>query len=182
MICQECKSRPATLHFTKVVNGEKSEVHICEHCAKEKGYSSFFSSGNSNFSFHNLLSGLLNADHPAEEKKVNPFTQVQTIMCQNCHMTYPQFTKLGRFGCAHCYKTFESQLDPILRRLHSGNTVHKGKIPKRIGGNLHLRKELEELKRKMQHYIQREEFEQAAKARDRIRKLEQQLSAHRKEE
>lgn len=37
MLCQECNKRPATLHFTKIVNGEKTEFHICETCAKEKG-------------------------------------------------------------------------------------------------------------------------------------------------
>ena len=26
MICQECNQRPATLHFTKIINGEKAGV------------------------------------------------------------------------------------------------------------------------------------------------------------
>lgn len=37
MQCQECGKRPATLHFTKIVNGEKTEFRICESCAREKG-------------------------------------------------------------------------------------------------------------------------------------------------
>ena len=37
MVCQECNQRPATLHFTKIVNGEKEEFHLCEKCAQEKG-------------------------------------------------------------------------------------------------------------------------------------------------
>ena len=57
MICQECGKRPATLHFTKIVNGDKNEFHICENCAREKGE---MIPGTSNgFSIHNLLSGLL---------------------------------------------------------------------------------------------------------------------------
>ena len=31
MLCQECDKRPATLHFTKIVNGEKTEFHIVSH-------------------------------------------------------------------------------------------------------------------------------------------------------
>lgn len=181
MICQECQTRPATLHFTKVINGEKTEVHICEQCSQEKGYNSFFSSQNSNFSFHNLLAGLLNMDQPIVGKKANSVSQQEQLQCPNCHMTYQQFTKAGRFGCAHCYEAFQEHLQPILRRLHSGNTTHYGKIPRRVGGNLHLRKELDELRRKMQHHIQAEEFEEAAEARDRIRTIEKQLSEHRKE-
>ena len=36
MVCQECNQRPATLHFTKIVNGEKEEFHLCEKCATRK--------------------------------------------------------------------------------------------------------------------------------------------------
>ena len=57
MHCQECGKKPATLHFTKIVNGEKTEFHICESCAREKGEGI---PGTSNgFSIHSLLSGLL---------------------------------------------------------------------------------------------------------------------------
>ena len=37
MICQQCETRPATLHFTKIINGEKTEMHVCEQCASENG-------------------------------------------------------------------------------------------------------------------------------------------------
>lgn len=33
MNCEECGKRQATLHLTKIVNGEKTEYHICEQCA-----------------------------------------------------------------------------------------------------------------------------------------------------
>lgn len=179
MICQECKQRLATLHFTKVVNGEKSEIHICEHCAQHKG--DMFLSENPGFSIHNLLAGLLNIDQPFAGKQASAFSQEQVLQCPKCNMTYQQFAKIGRFGCSHCYKEFESQLDPILKRIHGGNTVHKGKIPKRMGGNIHLRKELDELKQMLQKHIQQEEFELAAETRDKIKSIEKQL-AHREEE
>ncbi|MBO9131062.1 UvrB/UvrC motif-containing protein [Bacillus sp. 165] len=181
MICQECKQRPATLHFTKVVNGEKTEIHICDTCAQHKG-DMFLSSGNPGFSIHNLLAGLLNTEQSFADKKVNAFSQKPMPQCSKCGMTYQQFTKIGKFGCSHCYKEFKAQLESILKRVHGGNTLHKGKIPKRMGGNIHLRKELDELKQMLQKHIQQEEFEQAAEMRDRIRIIEKQLSAHREEE
>jgi len=61
MICQECNQRPAALHFTKIINGEKTEVHLCEKCAQEKG-EMFIFNGESGFAFNNLLAGLLNID------------------------------------------------------------------------------------------------------------------------
>ncbi len=87
-------------------------------------------------------------------------------------MTYQQFIKIGRFGCAHCYETFREQLAPILKRLHTGNIEHGGKLPKRIGGSLHIKKQVQKLKAELQSLITDEEFEQAAKIRDQIRSLE----------
>lgn len=35
MHCQKCEQRPATVRITKIVNGEKSELHLCQECAAE---------------------------------------------------------------------------------------------------------------------------------------------------
>ncbi|MGG0239352.1 UvrB/UvrC motif-containing protein [Bacillus rhizoplanae] len=185
MICQNCSSRSATLHFTKAINGKKTEIHLCEQCAQENGYTSFFQSNKSNkssLSFHNLLAGLLHVEQPASEKETNNASNVQPLQCPKCNMTYPQFAKVGRFGCSSCYETFKEQLQPMLKRLHGGHTKHHGKIPNRIGGNIHLKKELDELKLKLQECIQQEEFEQAAEVRDKIRSIENQLREHREGE
>ncbi|WP_246945456.1 UvrB/UvrC motif-containing protein [Bacillus pinisoli] len=177
MVCQECQQRPATLHFTKIINGEKSEIHLCDHCAKEKGELSMFSNGDG-FSFNNLLAGLLNFEHkPFQKDSSNAFTPTEVIQCERCKLTFQQFAKVGRFGCSNCYKAFQHQLDPVIRRLHSGNTVHSGKIPKRIGGSIHVKKQISLLRGELKDLIENEEFEQAAKLRDKIRELEASLGA-----
>jgi len=168
MDCQECQMRPATLHFTKIINGKKTEIHLCEQCAKEKGD---FQPGSNSFSIHDLLSGLLGFEEPIGETAGSPFQESEQ-RCSECGLTYSQFVKRGKFGCAHCYETFQEKLDPVFRRVHGGNTTHTGKIPKRIGGNIQMRRELNRLKEKLQKHIENEEFEQAAKVRDEIRALE----------
>lgn len=176
MICQECNERPATLHFTKINNGQKTEFHLCEVCAQEKGENVILGSNNG-FSISNLLAGLLNIEpHFQAKKQQQPFYQQNILQCNHCSMTYQQFIHVGRFGCAHCYESFSEQLKPILKRLHSGNWTHNGKIPKRIGGKMHLRKELEELKQNLKELITQEEFENAANVRDQIRLLESQIN------
>lgn len=180
MECQECHQNPASLHFTKIINGQKTETHLCEQCAREKGE---FMSGAGGFSISNLLSGLLNFDYPITNNPTNnPFGNISTLQCNQCGMTFEQFSKVGRFGCSNCYETFSSKIDPILRRVHSGNTTHEGKIPKRIGGTLHITKEILELKEQLQKSIQNEEFEKAAELRDNIRSLELLISEHREGE
>lgn len=176
MICQECNQRPATLHFTKILNGEKAEYHLCEKCAQEKG-DMFMLSGAPGFSINNLLAGLLNMDSAFQTAKQDPFKQEEVLQCDQCSMTFQQFIKVGRFGCANCYQAFSGQLEPILRRLHSGNSAHHGKIPARIGGSIHIRKSIEELKQSLKDSISREEFERAAEIRDEIRLLESKLDS-----
>lgn len=175
MICQECNQRPAALHFTKITNGEKTEVNLCEKCAQEKG-DMFMFTGGSGFSFNNLLAGLLNIDPTIQKTSKSTYHQEEILQCPNCSLTFPQFVKVGRFGCAHCYESYKEQLPPVLRRLHSGNLTHNGKIPKRIGGSIHLKKQIEGLKHELRELISQEEFEKAAQIRDEIRTLEKKLT------
>lgn len=175
MICQECGQRPATMHFTKIINGDKTESHLCDHCSQEKG-EMFMFPGNTAFSINDLLSGLLNNNKQMSQSKESAVQNNKVVQCDRCKLTYEQFTKIGRFGCSDCYKTFQPNILPILKRLHAGNTSHTGKIPKRIGGGLHIQKEIEELKTQLQSFIETEEFEKAAEVRDRIRNLEKVLN------
>lgn len=158
MVCQECGKRPATLHFTKIVNGEKTEFHFCESCAREKGE---LIPGTSNgFSIHSLLSGLLDLD-PSGKGQASGVHPAQTLKCEDCGMTYSQFSKLGRFGCSSCYKYFSDRLDPLFKRVHGG-TSHVGKVPKRTGERIQIRRQIDELKKELQYRIVQEEFESAA--------------------
>jgi|SRR5699024_9404761 len=170
MDCQECHENPATLHFTQIINGQKTEVQVCEECAKKKGYISYPGEG---YSLHDLLTGLFSFDSKQLQVKENdPFKQVEEIQCPRCKITFNDFRRIGKFGCAKCYSAFSTKLDSIFRRVHSGNTKHTGKIPKRKGGSLHTKKELELYRQKLQKLIEEEEFERAAEVRDIIRKLE----------
>jgi protein arginine kinase activator len=170
MTCQECDKRPATLHFTKIVNGEKTEFHICEACAREKGEG--IPGTPNGFSIHSLLSGLLDFE-PTNTTGLGP--KPQTLRCEECGLTYTQFSKIGRFGCSSCYRHFDSRLDPLFKRVH-GNTVHVGKIPKRSGGQIQSKREIEQLKKELLENIRQEEFESAAQIRDRIRELERKIT------
>lgn len=172
MLCQECGQRPASLHFSKIVNGDKSEYHLCEACAREKGEIIPGTSGG--FSIHNLLSGLLNFESIDQDKR--PVSQ-EHLRCEDCGMTYSQFSKLGRFGCSSCYKYFNNRLDPLFKSVH-GSAVHTGKVPIRAGGQIRVKRQVDELKHRLQDSITHEEFEVAAKLRDEIRMLERQINEH----
>ncbi len=170
MLCQECNQRQASVHLTRIINNQKTEVFLCEECAQNKGE---FNLAGEPFSFHNLLSGILN---PSQQKGVrNVGYRDSSRTCDLCGLTYSDFARQGRFGCSDCYQQYEGQqLDKLLRRIH-GSSEHTGKIPRRKGGDMKKRKELQSLKERLQQAVEKEAFEEAAVLRDKIRELENEL-------
>ena len=163
MQCELCKQTQATVHLTEIVNDQMSELHLCEACANQKG-----AQVESHFGLADLLSGL------AEFSKTQEPEEVTAKACPTCGMSYDDFRKVGRLGCADCYQTFKRGLGGLLKRIH-GSPIHVGKSPMRLLKPSKMAKsELLELKRRLERAIEGEEFEEAAKLRDQIRRAEQQ--------
>jgi protein arginine kinase activator len=169
MLCQECRERPANVHLTQIINQEKTTRHLCEQCAQEKGGFAF--QVQTPFSIHSLLPGLLET----EGLPAGPAEVACKVQCEQCGLTYAQFGKIGRFGCDGCYSAFNGRLRSLFRRVH-GAAKHAGKVPARAGVRLKIQRGIGELRRQLQLHVDREEFEQAAAMRDRIRQLERELT------
>jgi protein arginine kinase activator len=156
-----CKQAQATVHLTEIINDQMAELHLCEACANQKG-----AQVESHFGLADLLSELADFSKTQEEEPA-------TRACSVCGMTYEDFRKVGRLGCAHCYQTFKRSLGSLLKRIH-GSPIHLGKSPARLVKPAKAKTELGELKRKLGRAIDKEEFEEAARLRDEIRRIEQQ--------
>lgn len=172
MQCSECNKRPATLHYTQIINGKKTEIHVCEVCAAQKGYP-FHTTQEEPFSLQDLLTSLFHVNHAQMDMQNNAFfEQIERLRCEKCNSTFSDFQRLGKFGCAQCYQSFKPKLESIFRRVHSGNVKHHGKIPKRKGSSIHVKKELETYREYLKQLIVEENFEKAAIIRDKIKELE----------
>ena len=162
MLCEACKQAQATVHLTEIVNDQMTELHLCEQCANQKG-----AQVESHFGLADLLSEL------ADFSKQPEAEETPVKICPSCGMTYEDFRKVGRLGCASCYTTFKRSLGSLLKRIH-GSPIHLGKSPARLVKPAAAKTELAELKRKLGKAIEKEEFEEAARLRDQIRRMEQQ--------
>src|SRR5699024_5361005 len=167
MKCNECEKYPATLHFTQYINGQKEKIHVCELCAKKKGYQLH---QDETYSLHDLLSTLFHISKSEIDRQI--CNQEESLDSATCHLTFEGFQRIGKFGCATCYETFDVKLTQIFRRVHSGNTKHVGKSPIRKGGSLHMKRELTYYREKLNQLIEEEAFEEAAIVRDEIRRIE----------
>lgn len=167
MLCEHCRERQANVHIIQVVNDKRVELNLCETCyQKEAG--KFNLLAQPDFNFGNILAGFLQPDRQ-EERAAG-----RGDGCRNCNLTYSDFGKTGQLGCSECYEHFAGNLEPVLRRIH-GNTTHLGKVPRRTGGLVRVRKEINTLKMRLQDAIAREAYEEAARIRDEIHKHEAQL-------
>ena len=167
MLCDDCHKRNAVIHMTKLVQGKKQEVHLCEICAQSKELNNLAK----DFSIHNFLANLLDTNLNSHLNIPN----YSGIHCHRCGTTFYSFKQTGRLGCDLCYEVFNERINPLLRRVH-GSTQHLGKIPKRSSGDIRLKRELKQLKNKLQQAIDSEAYEQAAEIRDQIKKLEDQIN------
>lgn len=163
-LCQRCQERPAQVHFSKVINGDKSERFLCEDCAREEGAFHFMLAPQ--FTVQHVLGGLIGQGNvPANRAAVDVRT------CPYCGASYQEFAESGRLGCDRCYEAFGEELAPLILRLH-GRVEHRGKFPTRGSHHLKMRRELESLRQQMSDAIKREDFEEAAAIRDQIRLVE----------
>ncbi len=187
MLCDVCHQGSATVHYSQVVNGEVTELHMCEACARKKGMGVFgFGSPGA---MSELLKGLTG--------------EIKQAACR-CGMTLEEFHKTGFLGCPECYKTFKRSVAALLKRIH-GATEHVGTTPVKqvsVAANGPLRppreavagppsvasgspvskknrapavspaEKIRRLKKELAKVIEEERFEEAASLRDKLKVLE----------
>ena len=162
MVCDNCGSTDAVVHLTQIVNNQMSTHRLCEKCAAEKGLES--TPEPVNFPLTDFLAQM--------GKDTISDTEPGDTKCSFCGLTFAEFRETGRLGCPHCYETYQSHLQKLLRRVH-GSTQHVGKVylpPDPSASELERR--LDGLRRKLHRAVESEDFERAAELRDEIRSLE----------
>lgn len=171
MLCERCGDNEASVHLTRIINGNKEEIHLCEECARK---SSQLNLNDNNLSFQSLLSGILNHDFLNEKASAFEKNNSTELTCRNCGMSYQEFTKKGVFGCEECFNVFEDKLDDLFKRIH-GNIRHRGKFPLSFKQTLKAKTKIDDLKKEMQFAVENEEFEKAAEIRDKIHAIKEDM-------
>ena len=86
-----------------------------------------------------------------------------TRECSRCHLKFSEFEATGLLGCAACYDEFKEEIDRILM-MRGGAAVYAGKRRAAVADA-----DVKQLTEELSDAIKREEFELAARIRDRIR-------------
>ena len=208
MLCEICGKNEATFHYSEVVNGKKTEHHLCNECAANTDISYYSSLFDGDGRLGQLLSGLLGNAFVLGDAKEDP---KQHIICPGCGMSYGEFIKNSIFGCNECYDVFGPLLDDSIKKIQ-GSVNHTGKKPKNsicfsedtkeqltesidkaykdskiltegevsdiqteTANKSGVKQEVDRLSKRLKVAVLEEDFEEAAKLRDKIKELKEML-------
>lgn len=163
MKCQNCGKYEAIVDYTQVIDGNKLHLHLCDRCAKEMKIGMEFA-----FDIDDVFSTFFNG-FPSMQIS----DKLDVIKCKTCNSTYNDFKNTGKLGCPDCYETFERELDNVLKRLHGSNRhIENNKKAKSKETEKTIIEKIDDLKEQLKECIKTEEYEKAAKLRDKIKELE----------
>ncbi len=199
MLCQNCGKNEVNFRYTQIVNGVKKEMALCDKCARELGlegldfsmpinFSSFFSD------FFNdaesLLpsfakTNLLECDHCG--MTFEDFANIGEFGCGDCYMTFadkilPVLKNLhgsSRY-VGRDYREAIDELEDNKSRFEASQkqknkmNIQDSKENKENTEKKKQEKEIEKLQKDLQKAIKEERYEDAAKIRDEIKKIEKE--------
>ena len=156
MLCEICKKRQATVRYRESINGKVTEKFLCAECAGANGYYDKMNMFEPNFI--NPAEFITSVFEPQKSRGA---------VCKNCGTTSDEVLSTGYLGCSECYKVFRDVISPMIRRVQGG-TQHIGKSPEL---KMEAMSEKDKLTLKLKKALDAEDYEEAVKLRDQIRKL-----------
>ncbi len=164
MKCQKC-AKPATFHITDIERGKPREYHFCDEHARQhltpaEEPSEPASAMGELAKKLAVSSGVTREPSPADKQ-----------VCPNCNITFLEFRNSGRLGCPYDYEVFRDELMPLLENIHD-ETRHSGKVPRRAPRNSQQQTTLIQLRNDLKRAVAAEDYESAARVRDKIRSIE----------
>ena len=159
MKCDKCGA-PSVYHSTYIINGVSQSTRLCRDCAIKEGV---FTNQKTNL-FDDLFSSF--SDLLGYEK-------VENIVCPVCKTSLKEFKSTAKLGCANCYEAFREEIKNVVKRIapfeKHNEEVIKTKPTKQ---KLTKAEQIALLREDMKLAVSEERYEDAAKIKKQITKLE----------
>ena len=149
-------------------------MHLCEDCAKKENIGSTFENAFASMNhfwsdpFHSFLGGGFGSLWNDMLGAPTATLLGTERKCPTFGMTESELRQTGRVGCPDCYNTFSDILNPYVEKIH-GATRHIGAAP---AAEQSKADPIETLRAQLKTAVENEEYEQAARLRDEIRRME----------
>lgn len=184
MLCERCKKNEAVVFYRENINGKEKKYSLCEDCKNEmerSGEIKLFDFGDNFFKYYSdpfdelgSIFGSLFSLPTSSHARIGSGAK----KCPLCGSTFADLQREGKLGCPECYDTFADELESTFGGYESSASEKSGrKMP-------HLHKEkadhkatIKKLSAEMKEAISSENFEEAARLRDEIKRLKEEDSA-----
>lgn len=152
------------MFLTQIVNGQVSELALCESCARAKGlfdpqsltFAEKFFPEEFKQRVDKLVRELAGDITDAAAEPAPPMSMFNR--CPVCGFGVEDYRNTGHLGCPDCYRVFARELDPAAEVDTEQDTEAPALTKAR-------------LQKELQQAIEREDYERAAKLRDMINTL-----------
>lgn len=159
IICQACQQGHATVHLTEFVDGQPVQKHFCEECYEQLK------------DVPSLIPGKVLGQMIHVIEAVAPqLKELSQKVCPECGISYLEFRHTMKLGCPFDYEVFGDALENLLGQVH-GATEHIGKVPARASGEATAANRVRALERRMHEAVAKEDYETAARLRDKMREI-----------
>jgi protein arginine kinase activator len=158
-LCDLCGKNEATMKVRRVDKDKPAEeIAVCAECAQKHGFSEVETL---KASVAEIIADLKARVDDGDSK----------LVCGSCGMTYAEFKRQARLGCAECYVSFHDELVPLVRRIH-GAVQHVGRTASGGRKQAQVKMNVQKLREELSGAIQAEDYEKAAALRDQLRRTE----------
>ncbi len=201
--CLKC-NKPATHKITKIIKGKVHDFFLCDEHARE--FSPYLKAKKiDQGKLVEILQHFLKQQEHMLSAGKGPNPRPEGPVCSNCGLHFSAYKKTFLLGCSDCYASFENLLLDDLRKIHGATCQDPEKEaflkreaaaelpvevePPRIEIELSLEvtpepaepeptpaEQIERVRLALEEAVRNEDFQLAAKLRDKIRNLEQKAS------
>ncbi len=170
--CQICGKR-ASIYLTQIINGQASDLALCETCAREKGlfdpqsltFAEKFFPDAFKEKVDKLVKELIGQGTETPQPSARRRTGDMLTECPTCHFTLEDFRNTGRLGCADCYSVFADEIRAEEQRSEESEDSPAPAAPESTS----VRRS--KMEQQLQAAIEREDYETAARLRDELKEL-----------
>lgn len=170
--CQICGKR-ASIYLTQIINGQATDLALCETCAREKGlfdpqsltFAEKFFPEAFKKKVDKLVKELISREgEDAQSFQARQYSGDMLTECPACHFTLEDFRRCGRLGCPDCYTVFAQEITAEQQADDEATSTVSD-----TEESIAIRRS--KLEQQLQAAINREDYETAAALRDELKKL-----------
>ncbi|MBP3256361.1 MAG: hypothetical protein J6M60_07780 [Clostridia bacterium] len=159
MYCENCGNNQANVKYTQVINGVKKQMNLCEHCANKMGIN--------NFSFSMPMSLFNFMEDMLEPQRVMQRTFFDDVFEDEFENFSPRIAINTRDT-----NTYEDEMDGLIRKINKERNENKIEKTNKTEKIDKMENKKLELQKRLEREIKEERYEDAAKTRDEIKKIE----------